>query len=134
MLNFLASYGDKIELIYDLFIINIWFIHLVEIPVYPVLEDIAVMGMPGLWDEEVSQGLIESSNKRLGKLAKTYGITGYETLSGLASADIVDYAARKQCDLIVMGAHGLKGFQHLIGSTTNSVINHAKCDVLAVHL
>jgi len=109
-------------------------IHFVEIPVYPVLEDIAVMGMPGLWDETVTQSLIESSNKRLGELAKSYDIEKFETISGLASIDIVDYAARKKCDLIIMGAHGLKGIQHLIGSTTNSVINHAKCDVLAVHL
>ena len=109
-------------------------IHFVEIPVYPVLEDVAVMGMPGLWDESVSQGLIESSNKRLSELAKSFDIKNYETLSGIASVDIVDYADRKQCDLIVMGAHGLKGLQHLIGSTTNSVINHAKCDVLAVRL
>jgi len=109
-------------------------VHFVEIPIYPVLEDAAVMGMPGLWDESVSQSLMQASTKKLSELATQFNIEKYESLSGIASVDIIEYACNHQCDLIVMGAHGLSGIQHLIGSTTNSVINHAKCDVLAVRV
>ncbi|GAB6070233.1 universal stress protein [Thiomicrorhabdus hydrogeniphila] len=109
-------------------------VHFVEIPIYPVLEDVAVMGMPGLWDETASKSLIEASNKKLSELSAKFNIKKYEALSGIASVDIVEYANNIQCDLIVIGAHGLSGIQHLIGSTTNSVINHAKCDVLAVRV
>jgi len=109
-------------------------VHFVEIPIYPVLEDVAVMGMPGQWDEEVSQNLIEVATTKLRELAKEYSVEKFETLSGVASIDIVEHAKKTECDLIVMGAHGLSGLQHLIGSTTNSVINHAPCDVLAIRI
>jgi universal stress protein A len=34
--------------------------------------------------------------------------------------------------LIVVGSHGRKGFALLLGSTPNSVLHGATCDVLAV--
>jgi universal stress protein A len=109
-------------------------IHIVEVPVYPVLEDIAVMGMPGLWDQEVASRLTEESTKRLKQLADSNGINHYHVVVGLAYTDIVEYAKQKQVDLIVMGSHGASGLSRLIGSTTNAVINHAECDVLSVRL
>ena len=109
-------------------------IHVVEIPVYPVLEDIAVTGMPGIWDEEITQQVVESAKQKLEKLADEYTIQQFKVIPGLAKVDIVDYASKHAVDLIVMGAHGLSGIQRLIGSTTNSVINHAECDVLCVRI
>ena len=35
-------------------------------------------------------------------------------------------------DLIIVGAHGVHGIKKLIGSTAQSVLNNATCDVLAV--
>ncbi|BCN93425.1 universal stress protein [Thiomicrorhabdus immobilis] len=113
---------------------DIELIHVVEIPTYPILEDIAVMGMPGIWDEEIGRTLIEVSNKKLQSLAQQFDISDYRTIEGLPSSDIVKYAEQRQSDLIVMGTHGASGLKALIGSTANSVINHAKCDVLAVKL
>lgn len=113
---------------------DIELIHIVEIPIYPVLEDIAVMGMPGLWDEELAKTLMETSNQKLQKLANQFQITNFKVIEGIPSNDIVEYANQKQHDLIVMGRHGVSGIKLLTGSTTNSVINHAKCDVLAVKL
>ena len=37
-------------------------------------------------------------------------------------------------DLIVIGSHGRHGLALLLGSTANSVLHHARCDVLAVRL
>jgi len=116
----------------DSFGADVEIIHVVEIPTYPILEDIAVMGMPGIWDEEVAQSLTAASNVKLSQMAKEYGIHRFHTVAGIADMDIVEYAKQKNHDLIVMGSHGLSGLQKLIGSTTHSVINNADCDVLAV--
>ncbi len=107
-------------------------IHVVEIPVYPVLEDVAVLGLPGLWNEEVAQQLQLASSTSLEKLAADSGVEKYRVIVGLAGKDIVDYAHENNVDLIVVGSHGMSGIKRLIGSTTNTVINHAECDVLSV--
>jgi len=116
----------------DSFNAEVEIIHIVEVPTYPILEDIVVMGMPGVWDEEVVQSLIAASNVKLSQMAKEYGIYRFHTVAGIAAMDIVEYAKQKKHDLIIMGSHGLSGLQKLIGSTTHSVINNADCDVLAV--
>lgn len=40
----------------------------------------------------------------------------------------------KDVDLIVVGSHGRHGLALLLGSTANSVLHGAKCDVLAVRV
>jgi nucleotide-binding universal stress UspA family protein len=48
-------------------------------------------------------------------------------------AEILDYAARNQVDLIVMGTHGRGGVSHmLLGSIAERVIRRAPCPVLTV--
>jgi len=37
-------------------------------------------------------------------------------------------------DLIVLGTHGQKGVQLLLGTTANSVLHGSNCDVLAVRI
>jgi universal stress protein A len=37
-------------------------------------------------------------------------------------------------DLIVMGTHGQSGLKLLLGSTANSVLHGAGCDILAVRV
>lgn len=37
-------------------------------------------------------------------------------------------------DLVVVGSHGRRGFQLLLGSTANGVLHGAVCDVLAVRI
>ena len=109
-------------------------IHVVDIPVYPVLEDVAVMGLPGLWDDEIATKLMALSTEKLKRLADEFGIEDYKTVEGIPSSEITVIAAANQVDLIVMGFHGLSGLRKLIGSTTHSVINNAPCDVLAIKL
>ncbi len=46
---------------------------------------------------------------------------------------IVDEAAKKKVDMIVMGSHGRTGIKRLMmGSVTSRVIGHAPCKVLVV--
>lgn len=111
---------------------SIRLVHVTEVPMYPVLEDLAVTGMPGIWDEELTRNLIKASDKRLKQLAEQFGIDFFTTLTGTSEVEIVEYAQREKMDLIVMGFHGASGLTRLIGSTTHAIINNAPCDVLAV--
>jgi len=58
-----------------------------------------------------------------------------ETFSGVESIieSIIDYAANKDVDLIVIGTRGRSGLKRLImGSVANGVVQHAHCPVLLV--
>lgn len=53
---------------------------------------------------------------------------------GSPQQEILRVAQRLQVDLIIVGAHTQHGLAILAGSTANSVLHHAPCDLLAVHL
>jgi universal stress protein A len=55
-------------------------------------------------------------------------------LSGAPAREIHRFAEEHGVDLIVLGTHGQKGVQLLLGSTANSVLHGADCDVLAVRV
>ncbi|MEJ2418553.1 MAG: universal stress protein [Exilibacterium sp.] len=51
------------------------------------------------------------------------------------SADVIHaLAERLGADLIVIGSHGRSGIRLLLGSTANSVVHGASCDVLTVRV
>jgi nucleotide-binding universal stress UspA family protein len=57
------------------------------------------------------------------------------TVCGFPPADIVEYAAKHDVDLIVMGTHGRSPIQHLfLGSVAEKVVRRAPCAVLTVRL
>lgn len=54
-------------------------------------------------------------------------------LEGQPGPVIVDYAAKHEIDLIVIGTHGHRGLQRLLmGSVAEYVLRHATCPVLRV--
>ena len=53
---------------------------------------------------------------------------------GIPNQEIITFANEQQVDLIVLGSHGRHGLALLLGSTVNSVLHYALCDVLAVRL
>ena len=53
---------------------------------------------------------------------------------GVPGQEIIRIAEQEHIDLIVVGSHGRHGLALLLGSTANSILHHAKCDVLAVRL
>ena len=55
-------------------------------------------------------------------------------LSGTPAKEIHRFAEENGVDLIVLGTHGQKGVQLLLGATANSVLHGACCDVLAVRV
>lgn len=55
-------------------------------------------------------------------------------LTGHTESEIHRVAEEKEADLIIVGSHGRHGLALLLGSTANSVLHGAPCDVLAVRV
>jgi universal stress protein A len=78
----------------------------------------------------------EQARRALAEIAQQYGCT--EATADLAVSShsagkaIVGYAREKHTDLIVIGSHGHHGLAAILGSTANTVMHTAPCDVLAV--
>ena len=53
-------------------------------------------------------------------------------LVGKPATELHFLAQQESADLIIVGSHGREGFALLLGSTPNSVLHGARCDVLAV--
>lgn len=53
---------------------------------------------------------------------------------GKVSTRIIEHATKLNADLILLGSHAEPGLGLLLGSTTHSVIHHAKVDVLIVRI
>jgi len=87
-------------------------------------------------DIDMRDALLESAKKQITELANTFDIpTENQWVEfGSPNRDIVRLSEENQVDLIVVGSHGRHGIQLLLGSTANSILHHAKCDVLAVRL
>ena len=57
-----------------------------------------------------------------------------EILVGHPAMEIIDYAAREDIDLIIIGTHGFTGLDRMIfGSVAEKVIKKAPCPVLVVN-
>lgn len=87
-------------------------------------------------DIDMRDALLDSAKKQITELANTFEIpTENQWVEfGSPNRDIVRLGEENQVDLIVVGSHGRHGIQLLLGSTANSILHHAKCDVLAMRL
>ena len=64
------------------------------------------------------------------------GIPGVQSkvLTGDIAEEIMAYAKSYDCDLIIMGTHGYKGFERIIfGSIADKVVKNACCPVLTIN-
>jgi nucleotide-binding universal stress UspA family protein len=87
--------------------------------------------------EEFCQALRETGEEQLQQFAKnhTHGEIQPELVvhEGTAPDSILSFAQTQKADLIVMGTHGRRGFDHLmLGSVTDRVMRKATCPVLVV--
>ena len=102
-------------------------VHVVEpIPAY------AYPGFAGFAEVEVS--IREQAEKELAALAKRLGIDAKHQLIEFGSTknEVLRVAQEHKVDLIVTGSHGKQGLALLLGSTANSILHGADCDVLIV--
>lgn len=87
---------------------------------------------------DVSAQVEKAARQRLDETARRLSEGGLEVdsdmLLGPPATVILDLAARREADLLVVGTRGLTGLAHLLlGSTAERIVQHARCPVLTVH-
>ncbi|WP_370277128.1 universal stress protein [Pontibacterium sp.] len=84
----------------------------------------------------IQEQLDEHAHSRLKKYAEKmdYPVKEQMVITGHTETEIHRLAKEKEIDLIVVGSHGRHGLALLLGSTANSVLHGASCDVLAVRV
>jgi universal stress protein A len=88
------------------------------------------------FDLDLAAELMAAAKNKLAKLAEQLNVSENRTWLEMGSPkqQIIRVANENHVDLIVLGSHGRHGLALLLGSTANSVLHHALCDVLAVRL
>ena len=86
--------------------------------------------------DEVEENLRSELREKLDGIGEKYDIpkNARHFLNGTPSREIHRFAEENGMDLIVLGTHGQKGVQLLLGATANSVLHGSSCDVLAVRV
>jgi universal stress protein A len=86
--------------------------------------------------EDSGYDLLEAEKARLMQIGEQLGVAQANRwmVWGTPKQEIVQLAARERIDLIVVGSHGRHGLSLLLGSTANSVLHYARCDVMAIRL
>jgi nucleotide-binding universal stress UspA family protein len=86
----------------------------------------------------VRDAVLAGARSQVDKLLATHANLGHrlnvELVQGPAASVITHAAEKNGHDLIVVGAHGLRGVRRLlVGSVAESTIRHSPCSVLVVH-
>jgi universal stress protein A len=87
-------------------------------------------------EEDSQDKLLEAEKTKFMRLGDqlTVDFVNRWLLWGIPKQEIIHIAEQEKVDLIVVGSHGRHGLALLLGSTANSILHYAKCDVLAVRL
>ncbi len=87
-------------------------------------------------ERDFSSDVVHQAMQALNRVAERYGIPGthMHVSVGTPANEIHRVAKELDTDIIVIGTHGQKGMQLLLGSTANAVLHGVKSDVLAVKL
>jgi nucleotide-binding universal stress UspA family protein len=110
-------------------------LHVWEVP--PYIPPEAMVGVPGSDARSLGQLARDHAHEELARLTGELGgqLPLGETLleSGDPARTIVEVAARRGSDLIVIGTHGRTGLSHLLlGSVAERVVRRASCPVLTI--
>jgi universal stress protein A len=136
-LNETKSYiEDKVEKLQQLTQAKLSIIHVVE-PIANIYYGGVYGVVPNLdASDNVSTTKIfqDRAKKALQPLVKRLNISeqNLHIPVGQTSEEILAFAEQHKVDLIITGSHGVHGLRLLLGSTANSLLHGAKCDVLAV--
>lgn len=82
---------------------------------------------------DIEDLLMADAVKKMELYGKSVSPKNHIVKVGVASQVILEEAETLNIDLIVLGRHKNAGLRFLLGSTANSVVNHSKVDVLAIH-
>ena len=113
-------------------------IHLVYVqePMDSVYMGVVPYGPVFVGMNEVEENLKSELRNKLDALGEKYGIPAASRhfLSGSPAKEIHRFCDENGVGLVVLGTHGQKGVQLLLGATANSVLHGSNCDVLAVRI
>ncbi|MEE8496478.1 MAG: universal stress protein [Xanthomonadales bacterium] len=86
--------------------------------------------------DEVEENLKAELTQKLDRIGDEFNIAAdsRHLLNGTPAREIHRFAQEHDMELIVVGTHGQKGVQLLLGATANSVLHGSSCDVLAVRI
>ena len=85
---------------------------------------------------DVQLQLEQQAKERLASICEPLNVADENQLVilGQPATEIRRLARERDIDLIVVGSHGRHGLALIFGSTSNSVLHGAPCDVLAVRI
>lgn len=85
---------------------------------------------------ELQDQLSKAAKDQLAAYGTEYNVeAGSQIVTvGRPESEIHRLVKELEVDLVVVGSHGRRGFQLLLGSTANGVLHGAICDVLAVRI
>lgn len=85
---------------------------------------------------ELETSIRQQAKQKMAETGEKRGIAvdNCITREGKPSIEMHAVAEEMAIDLIVMGTHGQSGLKLLLGSTANSVLHGATCDILAVRV
>lgn len=105
-------------------------LHVWQLPVYPYME--AMLNLSAL-ASEVERGATEALEKQLQQVRSRYPAVQSVVQMGLPWQAIIEIVKSQQVDLVVMGTHGRRGFDHLIlGSVAERVVRLSPVPVLTI--
>lgn len=109
---------------------NLVLVHVVEPVGYAYGGDIP-MDLTELQDQ-----LDKAAREQLTAYGDQYGVEKANQIVtvGRPESEIHRLAKEQEADLVIVGSHGRKGFQLLLGSTANGVLHGTECDVLAIRI
>ncbi|WP_339780281.1 universal stress protein [uncultured Marinobacter sp.] len=121
---------DKARAMSDAHGANLVLIHVVEPVGYAYGGDIP-MDLTELQDQ-----LDKAARQQLAAYGDQYGVDKANQIVtvGRPESEIHRLAKEQEADLVIVGSHGRKGFQLLLGSTANGVLHGTECDVLAIRI
>jgi nucleotide-binding universal stress UspA family protein len=106
-------------------------------------EDYSGFFVPQMSMPNLEQDLIEGAEERMSSFCaeqevffKNAGVTEitHHVFLGDVAEQIVEFAAKNNGDLIVMGTHGYKGLEKIMfGSVADKVVRSAPCPVMTIN-
>ena len=77
-----------------------------------------------------------STKSRVAELCAPFGIDEEDqhVVMGHTATEIHKFVTANRCDLILIGTHGRRGMQRLLGSTANAVVHGVPVDVYLCYI